>query len=132
MKAFIKKRHLARTLTTIVVDFIHDFTDSKWKFLTLKHFSSKETEAHLLDLESPMVKKTQQYGVEKQQMNYLKKSKCEGDYCNTNEADYHFLSFGYLRDSLKILSIERDWSKEVRTKQESQEAVSKQISRNDD
>ena len=51
MNSFIKRNHIARSLKTIVIDFINDFTDQRWKFLNLKHFTSQETNAHLFEIE---------------------------------------------------------------------------------
>ena len=53
------------------------------------------------------------YGVAKEQANYLKKSKCEGDYCNFNFNEYYDHKFGYLRDSIKILAIEKERKKDL-------------------
>ena len=42
-----------------------------------------------MDGESPknnrLNKVTNHYGIEKNERNYLKKSKCDGDYCNVDE-----------------------------------------------
>eukprot|EP00347_Sterkiella_histriomuscorum_P011791 403371085 len=133
MNIFIKKKSIGRVLSLVCFDFIHDFTDSRWKFLTLKHFQSIDSITPILDIDldestrnhatqniksqSKLVKITKTFGVVKDHVNYLKRSKCNGEYCNVSDHyGYNMMPFGYLRDSMKILEIQKEQNKEIKVK----------------
>ncbi|CDW71810.1 UNKNOWN [Stylonychia lemnae] len=123
MNGFIKKNKFARQLNKVCFDFIHDFVDRKWKFLTLKHFESEDMQIkNEFDLspgdpikQNSLIKQSRSFGISKDIKMKVKRNKCNGDYCNVDDiGGYLQMPFGYLRDSLKILEIQRDKSKEIK------------------
>jgi hypothetical protein len=103
----IKQAKLSRKVELLVCDFIHDFNDDKWKFLNLKYFNSKECALEIKKEISIMkninsdVLSDLETSYEKL---YLKKKKCEGDYCKLDILKVDSVKFGYLRDIVKVIA----------------------------
>jgi len=104
LTSYIRKQRPDRKLSIACFDFIHDYTDRRWKFLNLKYFytedASGELDRDLFLLKnslntakrsgSPIKEVSPQHIRTEEEPNYMKKTKCEGDYCTINFFDTDF------------------------------------------